>query len=141
MTFEGQYLTYDEYKSLMTGTGGSAIDETPFNLLEFEARRKVDENTLNRLKGIESTEIPQEVKLCEFKLINSIGAYAQSISESASNSNIKSENIDGYSISYGGPSEISQIIKSKSDEFDDIIKTYLLGVIFNGEHIMYCGVD
>ena len=141
MTFEGQYLTYAEYKYLMTNTGGSAIDETPFNLLEFEARRKVDENTLNRLKGFDSTEIPQEVKLCEFELINSIGAYAQSINESASNGDIKSENTDGYSISYGGASDIKEIIKSKSAELDDIIRTYLLGVIFNGQHIMYCGVD
>ena len=35
MTFEGQYLTYDEYLAL----GGPAIGQMPFNLLEFEARR------------------------------------------------------------------------------------------------------
>ena len=38
MTFEGQYLTYAEYTEL----GGSAIGEMPFNLLEFEARKKID---------------------------------------------------------------------------------------------------
>ena len=37
MTFEGQYLTYKEYTDL----GGSQIGEMPFNLLEFEARRKI----------------------------------------------------------------------------------------------------
>ena len=69
MTFEGQYLTYAEYQVL----GGSAIGQTPFDLLEFEARRKIDLKTFNRLVGI--TEIPQEVKLCEFKMINSIHLF------------------------------------------------------------------
>ena len=68
MTFEGQYLTYAEYQAL----GGSAIGEMPFNLLEFEARRKIDIRTFNRIKELDSEEIPQEVKLCEYALINSI---------------------------------------------------------------------
>jgi hypothetical protein len=135
MTFEGQYLTYAEYQDL----GGSAIGDMPFNLLEFEARRKIDENTFNRLKDVE--EIPQEVKLCEFNMINSINNYTQSINQSAGNGNIKSENTDGYSVSYGTASEISDIVKSKDDELKDIIRTYLVGVIVDGEHIMYCGVD
>ena len=69
MTFEGQYLTYLEYKSLIEGEGGSAMAEMPFNLLEFEARRQIDIRTFNRLK--DSKDIPQEVKLCEYTLINS----------------------------------------------------------------------
>ena len=44
MEFEGQYLTYAEYRSL-----GGTLDITPFNLLEFEARRKVDIETQSRL--------------------------------------------------------------------------------------------
>lgn len=137
MTFEGQYLTYAEYQTL----GGSAIGDMPFNLLEFEARRKIDEYTFNRLKDLDSEDIPQEVKLCEYNLINSIDAYAQSIKQTASNSNVKSENTDGYSITYSSASEISEIVKSKSAELEDEIRTYLLGVIANGEHIMYRGVD
>ena len=54
MEFSGQYLTYDEYKAL-----GGSLDQTPFNLLEYEARRIIDNRTLQRLKGIE--KIPQEV--------------------------------------------------------------------------------
>ena len=136
MTFEGQYLTYAEYQTL----GGSAIGDMPFNLLEFEARRKIDENTFNRLKDLDGSEIPQEVKLCEYNLINSINAYGQSINQAASNGSIKSENTDGYSVSYGTASDINEIVKSKSAELEDIIRTYLLGVIVDGEHIMYCGV-
>jgi len=134
MTFEGQYLTYAEYQEL----GGSAIGEMPFNLLEFEARRQIDIRTFNRLKN--SKEIPQEVKLCEYALINSIKSYAETTNNVANNGNVASENTDGYSISYITKDKISDIVKSKSDELDDIIRTYLLGVVYNGEHLMYCGV-
>ena len=136
MTFEGQYLTYAEYQTL----GGSAIGDMPFNLLEFEARRKIDENTFNRLKDLESGEIPQEVKLCEYNLINSISSFATTTSNVSSNGNVASESTDGYSISYLTANQISDVVKSKSAELEDIIRTYLLGVVVNGEHILYCGV-
>ena len=136
MTFEGQYLTYAEYQTL----GGSAIGDMPFNLLEFEARRKIDENTFNRLKDLESGEIPQEVKLCEYNLINSISSFAIATSNVSSNGNVASESTDGYSISYLTANQISDVVKSKSAELEDIIRTYLLGVVVNGEHILYCGV-
>lgn len=135
MTFEGQYLTYEEYQAL----GGSQIGQMPFNLLEFEARRKIDIKTFNRLKGLK--EIPDEVKLCEYNLINSIKNYYETSQSVGANGNVKSENTDGYSISYITASEISDIVKSKENELNDIIKTYLLGVIIDGKHLMYCGVD
>ena len=132
MTFEGQYLTYAEYQAL----GGSAIGEMPFNLLEFEARRQIDIRTFNRLK--DSDEIPQEVKLCDNKLINSIMKYAENKLKAESN-DIKSENTDGYSVSKITPDMIKDIVESHKSDIDDIIRTYLLGVVFNGEHLMYCG--
>jgi hypothetical protein len=135
MTFEGQYLTKEEYDEL----GGSPMEEMPFNLLEFEARRKIDIYTFNRVKDLQ--EIPQEVKLCEYNLINSIKNYYETSNNVGANGNVKSENTDGYSISYITASEISDIVKSKSDELDDIIRTYLLGVIVEGQHLMYCGVE
>ena len=137
MTFEGQYLTYAEYQVL----GGSAIGEMPFNLLEFEARRKIDEKTFNRLKELDYVDIPQEVKLCEYNLINSIENYTQTTSNASSNGNVASENTDGYSVSYINATQVSDIVKSKNAELEDIIKTYLLGIIVNGQHIMYCGVE
>ena len=135
MEFEGQYLTYQEYKGL-----GGTLDLMPFNLLEFEARRKIDIRTQNRLKEINSEDIPQEVKMCVYELINSISGYTNPINNIISNNNIKSENIDGYSVSYVNGSEISELIKSKSAELDDIIITYLAGIIINGEHIIFAGV-
>ena len=136
MTFEGQYLTYAEYQTL----GGSAIGETPFNLLEFEARRQIDIRTFNRLKDLDSNEIPQEVKLCDYNLINSISIFANASESIASGGNVKSENTDGYSISYISASEISDIIKSKNSEINDTIEDYLTGIVVNGEHLLYCGI-
>ena len=131
MEFDGQYLTYNEYKAL-----GGSLDITPFNLLEFEARRKIDEKTQERLK--KTNKIPQEVKLCTFALINSLNNYSSSNSESKKN--IASESIDGYSVSYVTGGTMQEIIKSKSVELNDIINTYLLGVVVNNEHILYLGV-
>ena len=136
MTFEGQYLTYAEYQNL----GGSAIGEMPFNLLEFEARRKIDLKTFDRLKDIDSEDIPQEVKLCEYKLINSLQEFASATNSVSAGGNIASEKTDGYSVSYITADKISEIVKSQSAKLDDIIRTYLLNVILNGEHIMYVGV-
>ena len=130
MTFEGQYLTYAEYQAL----GGSAIGEMPFNLLEFEARKQIDEPTQFRLVG--KSNIPQEVKLCEYKVINKIQEYAKTLEQNESN-NITNESIDGYSVTYG---TIEQIVKNKESELKDMIRTCLLGVIYENEHILYVGV-
>ena len=131
MEFSGQYLTYDEYKAL-----GGTIDQTPFNLLEFEARRKIDERTFGRLKNVE--KIPQEVKICVFSLINSISSYSSCLS--SNNKNVASESIDGYSVSYVTGGTMEETVSSKNAELDDIITTYLMGIVVNNEHILYIGV-
>lgn len=134
MEFSGQYLTFTEYRGL-----GGTLAETPFNLLEFESRRQIDIRTQNRLKGIDKEDIPQEAKLCIFHLIGTINNYANSIN--GSSDNIASETTDGYSVTYVNATQIKEIIQSKSAEINDIIRTYLLEVVYNGEHLMYLGVD
>ena len=131
MNFEGQYLTYTEYQTL----GGSTIGEMPFNVLEFEARKRIDAKTFNRLKNVSS--LPQEVKMCVYNLINSIMSY---VNDGSINKNIASENTDGYSVGYVSAGQISELLKSKNDELDDIINTYLFGVVVNDEHLIYAGV-
>ena len=137
MEFEGQYLTYLEYQAL-----GGTLEEMPFNLLEYEARKQVDLRTQKRLENI--VEIPDEVKLCIYHLIDKINNYADSI-ESATNSNgsISSESTDGYSISYNqvNATQIQEIVRSRRTEIDDIIMTDLYGLIINNEHIIYNGVN
>ena len=136
MEFNGQYLTLVDYKAL----GGTELAQMPFDLLEFEARRRIDLRTFNRLKNVEYADIPQEVRLCEYQLINSIRGYASTMQGIAGNNGVASENIDGYSVSYITSNQISDIVRSKEEELDDIIRTYLLDVIFADEHLMYVGV-
>ena len=130
MEFNGQYLTYNEYKAL-----GGSLDITPFKLLEFEARRIIDNRTLQRLKGIE--KVPQEVKMCMLSLVDTINSYAN---KSQTSKNISSESVGSYAVTYITGAQIQETIKSKNAELTDMVVTYLTGVIVNGEHIIYCGV-
>ena len=126
MTFEGQYLTYAEYQEL----GGSAIGLMPFNLLEFEARKRIDLRTHKRLIG---QEIPNEVKLCIYNLINIISKYTSNYDR-----NLSSESVGSYSVTYAN--NISEVVKNKATELDDVILNDLYGVVVNNQHIIYNGV-
>ena len=132
MEFSGQYLTYDEYKGL-----GGTLSEMPFNLLEFEARKRIDNRTQNRIKYMSSK--PEDVKLCVNAMINTLEQYVIDSSK-GTNKNIASESIDGYSVSFITGSQIQEAIKSKRSELEDIMKTYL-GNIRTSENIpvLYLG--
>ena len=132
MKFEGQYLEFDVYEEL-----GGSLDETPFNILEFEARRKIDERTFGRLKLLE--EQPIDVKMSMFALINSNNSYNNAY-QNSNNRNVASESVGSYSVSYASGTQIQEIINSKNVEIEEIIRTYLMGVVVNGEHILYIGV-
>ena len=129
MEFEGQYLTYSEYQEL-----GGTLDQMPFNLLEYSSRKEIDLNTKLRLKDVD--DIPNEVKLCEFELINTLNKYVQ---DDNFNVNYTSESIDGYSKSYATAGQITEIVKAKKVEVDDIIMKNLYGVIVNNEHVIFRG--
>ena len=131
MNFTNQYLTYAEYIEL-----GGTLEEVPFNELEFECRKIIDSRTQNRLHSV--TDIPDEVKMCEYKMIDTITRY--SASKEQAQSGVKSENIDGYSVTYLTSSEIQQLITTQIADIQELVSTYLFGVIVNNEHILYCGV-
>ena len=131
MDFTNQYLSYEEYMVL-----GGTLEEVPFNELEFECRRIIDSRTQNRL--INANEIPQEVKMLENKMIQTLQGYYVSLNKAQSG--IASENTDGYSVSYISSNQISQLIEGKVDVLQDLVSTYLYGVIVNNEHLLYCGV-
>ena len=114
MTFEGQYLTKQEYIDL----GGSSMEDLPFNLLEFRSRKEIDNRTQSRLKNLD--EQIQEVKLCDFDLINKIKKF---INESQRDLTKTSENTDGYSVTYSDVSKEFTDIQNK--EIRTIIDSYL----------------
>ena len=130
MEFNGQYLTYSEYTNL-----GGTLEEMPFNLLEFRSRKEIDNRTNSRLKNF--SEQIQDVKLCDYVLIEKINIFVKSENRDRS---VSSENTDGYSVSYVSASQIKEIVSSKQAELQDMIMTELYGVIVNGEHIIYNGV-
>jgi len=131
MDFTNQYLNYEEYEDL-----GGTLEEVPFNELEYECRRIIDSRTQNRLK--DADEIPEEVKMLENKMIQDLQGYYVSLNKAQSG--VASENTDGYSVSYISSSEISQIVSSNIDVLQDLVSTYLFGVIVNNEHLLYIGV-
>lgn len=132
MEFSGQYLTYNEYRTL-----GGTLDIMPFNLLEFEARKKIDNRTQNRIKNMSSK--PEEVKLCVNAMINTLVQYVIDSSKGI-NKNVASESIDGYSVSFITGSQVQEAIKSKKSELEDIMQTYL-GNVRTSENIpvLYLG--
>lgn len=140
MEFEGQYLTYTEYKLI-----GGSLEIMPFNLLEFEARMILDKRTQRRLNQIDN--IPFEVKMCIYKMVNTLASYIIEIEKEKNttyNKNVASESIDGYSVSYITMDQVLEkaqgIIKSKQSELEDIISNYLTNTIINGVPILYLGV-
>lgn len=136
MIFKGQYLTYEDY----IGLGGTELTHMPFNLLEFEARRKIDGQTKNRLVNASYDKIPQEVKICMYNLINSIKEVANTTANGTTTGNVASESIDGYSVNYLTADKIGSVVSSMNEKINDIITTYLFGVIYNQEHLLYIGV-
>lgn len=129
MEFKGQYLTYQEYLTL-----GGTLDEMPFNLLEYNARKEIDSRTQKRFIGIGNKY--EEVKLCVYNLIPAIKSYEEYTTQ---NKAIYSESTDGYSVNYGTPQ--TTYTMAKNNELDNIIYKYLYGVIVNGEHALFIGQD
>lgn len=131
MECEKQYLRFEEYKKL-----GGSLDQVPFNLFELEARKNIDRYTFGRLKNLE--EQRPEVKGCMMKLVNILESYSKFENL---NKGVSSENIDGYSVSYGNVEATSSIINAKKSEIYSIIKEYLSDSrLEDGTPYLYRGV-
>lgn len=129
MELNKHYLTYAEYKGL-----GGTLEEAPFNILELEAQKNIDKYTFGRLQDLDKQV--NEVKVCDFKLIELLNTYSFYDNQ---NKSISSENTDGYSISYSQATE--NISKAKINEIKGIIKTYLAECkLENGTPYLYVGV-
>ena len=131
MDFTNQYLNYQEYTEL-----GGTLEEVPFNELEYECERIIDSRTQNRLK--KADEIPQEVKMLEYKMLENLQGYYISLKKAQSG--VSSENTDGYSVTYIPSNQIGQLVEGNIVILQDLISTYLFGVIVNNEHLIYLGV-
>ena len=136
------YITYDDYMIM----GGSALEETAFEQLEFEARAIIDYWTFNRLQ--KETEYPEAVKRCMFKLVSLINDKQKAMMVDAVSSTtntviqagIASESNDGVSTSYNTLSA-KEAVDTLQKEFSDTIQMYLTGVKNSlGHKLLYRGV-
>ena len=133
------YLTYDEYTQL----GGSTLEETAFEQLEFEASAIIDWWTFNRLR--KQAEYPEAVKRCMFKLISLLqdkqrATAVDPTSENAIKPSVASESNDGVSTSYNTLSA-KEAVDTIQKEVDQTIQTYLMGVRNSlGHNLLYRGV-
>ena len=134
------YLTYDEYIDM----GGETLEETAFEMLEFEARATIDWWTLNRLQNEES--YPEPVKRCMVALIRLIKDKQDSmVTDAQAENNIKKAGIvhesnDGVATSYNVISARSAVEMLKSD-IKTTVRMYLQGVRNSlGQKVLYRGI-
>lgn len=106
MEFGVQYLSYDEYVKL-----GGDLSIMPFNLIEYECRKDIDEHTYGRLKNFQ--EQTMDVKLCLNALINEKILYNSTRGKS-------SESVGSYSVTFDKPDTKEEKQKKLS-----IIQKYL----------------
>lgn len=129
MELKNQYLKYEEYRYL-----GGTLGQTPFNILELEARKQIDKYTSGRLVNLD--EQKNEVKVCVYRLIPLLENYNRLSNLDKSKTG---EGIDGYSVSYAGASENAP--KAKTSEIKEIIKSELSECYLDdGTPYLYVGV-
>ena len=142
------YLTYDEYADY-----GGTLDESAFEMYEFEAASKIDYYTFDRLKkgngfSGQSDTVKEAVKRCEYRIITLLQLRDSAVVISGDESNdstsstagIASQSNDGVSISYNVLSA-SEASKKVDTELDIAIKKYL-GSCRNslGQKLLYRGI-
>lgn len=121
------YLEYDKYKEM-----GGTLDKTAFNAAERRARYLINSQANGRTgkRIIKLTELPQAVTDCIFELIELSAAFG-------------GKQISGESQSQGGASESYSYAVKTDDEINterqEIIETYLNGVMYEGASVLYRG--
>lgn len=101
------YTSYDYYANEYCG-GAPAVDSTGFRKLLLEAQSLIDMYTFNRLKKM--TEYGEEIQNCCCELVEIISEYQERKNENPSN--ISSEKIKNYSVTYESSENISQRYES-----------------------------
>ena len=154
------YVTYDYYKSIYSE---DSMPETDFNRLSWEACRKVDTLTLNKLKFAFPTneDDAEAVRRCACKLIEIAGqieaankrvsqgqGYITDESGALRGKVVSSVSSGSESVSYSAKAEQSTLIDAVlSDKaaqerlYRDIVREYLsLVPDSNGVNLLYAGI-
>ena len=156
------YVTYDYYKSIY---GEDSMPETDFNRLSWEAFRRVDALTLNKLKFAFPTNEDdiEAVRRCVCKLIEIAGqieAANKRVTEgqgyvldeatgamrgkTITNKTSGSESISYTAKAEGGSTLIDAVLSDKAAQerlYRDTVREYLLLVPdSNGVNLLYAGI-
>lgn len=155
------YVTYDYYKSIY---GEESMPETDFNRLSWEACRKVDVLTLNKLKFAFPTNEDdiEAVRRCVCKLIEIAGqieAASKRVSEGqgyitdesgalrgkvVSSVSSGSESISYTAKAEGGSTLIDAVLSDKAAQeklYNDTVKEYFSLILdSNGVPLLYRGL-
>lgn len=135
------YLTYAQYRDM-----GGTLDETSFNMLEFEAESFVNWITFDRLKKNMPDPEPPTLPYCMYILIDFIYSKNKAIESGAGDEStqavgsISHQDNDGVSVSYNVLSARQSIILAQQ-EMTAIVKRYLQGVHDSlGHKVLYRGL-
>ena len=123
-----KYITAEEYKDLL---GANSMPDN-FDKVVIEASNYINHKTQGR---IDINNIPEQVKYVTCLIIELINEQETKLSEI---SNLKSENIEGWSKSYATPKEIKE---DYSQKMQTTLSIHLWDVIGkDGLPLLYCGV-
>lgn len=123
------FVTDNEYIELLDA------DSIPdnFNQLNIEASSYIEKQTLGK---INKSNIPEQVKYATCLMINLLQEESEKLNEQ---SNLSSQNIEGWSETYLSPEEVK---KNYENQKQGILNTYLWNVLgIDGTPLLYKGVD
>lgn len=123
-----KYIKDTEYEKLLD------VNSIPgnFDRLAIEASNYINHKTFGR---IDENDVPKKVKYVTCLIVDLLNEQETKLSEI---SNLKSENIEGWSKTYATPEEVK---KEYSQKMQTTLSTYLWDVIGkDGLPLLYCGV-
>lgn len=121
------YADFYFYKNVFLGT---AVSEADFPGLAVKVSAFIDRMTFNRLRSAE--EIPEEVKMAVCAIVERMDT-AFKANATGSSAAVKSENNDGYSITYNALSDIRAELTA---DYEEAALLFLYG-----SPLLYAGLD
>lgn len=89
---------------------GSAVDQDAFAALERQASSFIDRITFNRL--YQSGQVTDTVKMADCAVVDTLKAHETTQQVAVTSAGVKSENVDGYSVTYQSADDIRAAVES-----------------------------
>ena len=123
-----KYITETEYKELL----GKDSIPNDFNNLVIKASSYINHKTFGR---VDKNNVPEQVQYATCLVVDLLNEETTQLSNI---SNLKSQNIEGWTESYATPEEIKSNYENQKQK---VLDNYLWNVIgTDGNPLLYCGV-